>query len=283
MTDKNLGGLTMTITDNVDVPFLLRAVRVEEAYCEKHGAYERSINGIGIASSCPVCVEERDREVAAKKEAAFREQEREDREWLTRFCRVSPEHYPATLENYLPRNETQRRALDLVRALVSEYQERGRGYAPLKHGKLIISGHNGLGKTHLGVAAVKALRGQIWTMYEISAHIRATYSKKSKETEMDIIERFTRLPLLVIDEIGHSSGKAAERNWLSIIVDKRHSWGLPIMLLSDKPFRDESAGGLCVEHFMDTDAISRFRDGGAKITLTGDDYRVVLGNQKRDS
>jgi DNA replication protein DnaC len=167
----------------------------------------------------------------------------------------------------------------MVKALVAEYKERGEEYVPLRHGKLIISGHNGLGKTHLAAAAVKALHGQIWTMYEISAHIRASYSAKSDETELDIVEGLTRLPVLVIDEIGRTKGGDAEMNWLSIIVDKRHSRGLPVMLLTNRLFRSDCKGCPCLEDYVDTDIISRFRDGGARITLTGDDYRAILGNQ----
>jgi DNA replication protein DnaC len=263
------------------VPVPLQIVRVEEAYCEKHGAYERSINRMGLDSPCPRCAEEREREIAEKKRSEALERERENRNRLLRFCRVEPEHYSATLENYAPQNETQRKALDMVKALVSEYKERGKEYVSLRHGKLIISGHNGLGKTHLAAAAVKALCGQMWTMFEISAHIRLSYSRKSAKTELEIIEELTCLPLLAIDEIGRSKGKEAEMNWLSIIVDKRHSRGLPIILLTNRPFRNDCASGLCLEDFVDTDIISRFRDGGSRVTLTGDDYRSILGNQKK--
>jgi DNA replication protein DnaC len=219
--------------------------------------------------------------VAAEKRSEEQERERKERERFLRFCRIEPEYYSATLENYIPRNETQQTALDMVKALVSEYKERGEEYVPLKHGKLIISGHNGLGKTHLAAAAVKALRGQIWTMYEISAHIRTGYSRKAEKTELEIIAGLARLPLLAIDEIGRSKGKEAEMNWLSILVDKRHSRGLPIILLTNKPFRKDCASGLCLEDFVDTDIISRFRDGGSRVTLMGDDYRAILGKKRK--
>jgi DNA replication protein DnaC len=269
----------MTTTENY--MSLIKTVRAEEAYCKKHGAYKRYVNRMKQGSPCPRCAEERERKIAEKKRSETLEQEREDRNRFLRFCRIEPEHYLATLENYVPQNETQQKALDMVKALVGEYKKRGVEYVPLRHGKLIISGHNGLGKTHLAAAAVKELRGQIWTMFEISAYIRSGYSQKSAKTEIEIIEELTRLPLLAIDEIGRSKGKEAEMNWLSIIVDKRHSRGLPIILLTNKPFRKDCTNGLCLEDFVDTDIISRFRDGGARVTLTGDDYRSILGNQKK--
>jgi hypothetical protein len=70
-------------------------------------------------------------------------------------------------------------------------------------------------------------------------------------------------------------------NWLSIIVDKRHSRGLPIMLLTNKPFRKDCVHGHCLEDYVDTDIISRFRDGGARVMLMGNDYRSILGRQKK--
>jgi hypothetical protein len=53
------------------------------------------------------------------------------------------------------------------------------------------------------------------------------------------------------------------------------------MPLSDKPFREDSGGGLRIEDFVDTGVIRRFRDGGARVKLTSDDYRAIPGNQKK--
>jgi DNA replication protein DnaC len=271
----------MTINGQV-MPSLLQTMRAENAKCEKHGEYERIINFMGIPSRCPRCVEEREREISLMFQAEILEQERENRNRLLQFCRIEPEHYSATLENYAPRNESQQRALEMVKALVAEYKERSEEYVSPRYSKLIISGHNGLGKTHLAAAAVKALRGQIWTMYEISARIRASYSTKSSETELDIVEGLIRLPLLVIDEIGRTKGGNTETNWLSVIIDKRHSRGLPIMLLTNLSLKNDSKQDCpCLEDYVDTDIISRFRDGGSRITLTGEDYRTTLGNQKK--
>jgi DNA replication protein DnaC len=275
-----LGGFIMTI--NGETPFPRQTMRVEKARCEKHGDYERIVNFLGANSQCPRCVEERECEIALKEQAEILEQERENWNRLLQFCRVEPEHHSATLENYAPRNETQQRALDMVKALVAEYKERGTEYAPLRYGKLILSGYHGLGKTHLAAAAVKALHGQLWTMYEISTRIRASYSVKSEETELEIVDGLSRLPLLVIDEIGRTKGGNTEMNWLSAIVDKRHSRGLPIMLLTNLILRNHcQRGEPNLEDYADTDIISRFRDGGAWIMLTGDDYRAIRGNQKK--
>ena len=65
-----------------------------------------------------------------------------------------------------------------------------------KHGKVILLGTNGCGKTNLGSVAVMALGGLILTMYEVSTMIRQSYSPLAKRTELEIVGELASVPLL---------------------------------------------------------------------------------------
>ena len=73
-------------------------------------------------------------------------------------------------------------------------------------GKLVLLGSNGTGKTHLAVGIVRVLGGAIYSMYEITTRIRASYVSGAKETELKIVDELASLPMLAIDEIGTHEG-----------------------------------------------------------------------------
>jgi DNA replication protein DnaC len=146
-------------------------------------------------------------------------------------------------------------------------------------GKLVFLGKNGTGKTHLGISAVKALGGEIRTMYEISSIIRESYTHRGNASELEIVGRFASIPLLVIDEIGRTKGSDAEYNWLSYIIDKRHVRRLPLILISNKHAMKncKEPGGCkdCIDNYLSDDMISRISQDGKIIDFTWEDYRRV--------
>lgn len=239
---------------------------VVTAHCEKHGEYQAAVIampwGGKINAGCPACL--------AEEEAAGRDRERVDAEKARQeaFLRanIEPEFYGATLENYDPRTESQRRALEAVRRMTVR-----------RCGKILLTGGNGVGKTHLACAAAKELSGAVYTMYEISARIRQTYTARAQESELDVVRSLSCLPFLAVDEIGRTKGGEAEHNWLSYIIDKRHVRGLPVMLLSNRRLaRDLPAENRsqALEAFIDSDVVSRFRADGEIIAVDGRDYRL---------
>ena len=236
------------------------------AICDKHGEYVESsaeMFGMIIHTRCPKCLDEIE---AVEHEEGIRRAKQVERERLESL-NIEPMYFESTLDTFLAVNPDQERALGYSREMVKE-----------RTGKLVLLGSNGTGKTHLAVGIVRMLGGAIYSMYEITTRIRASYVQSAKETELDIVDELSRLPMLAIDEIGRTKGSDAETNWLSYIADKRHTRGLPLMLISNKHTRKtcpENGCQNCLENYISEDIMSRLYENGHLVTMTGNDYRRV--------
>jgi len=233
-------------------------------HCDIHNIDYENTLGNGLFSftlPCPRCEEERGKQ----------EQERlaeEDKKLILKKysqMNIEPEFYNATLESFVAETDEQKKALTATEQLIAG-----------EINKLVFLGKNGTGKTHLAIAAVKELNGAIYTMYEISLRIRATFTPSTQEREKDIIDELTHLPLLVIDEIGRSKASDSELNTLSFIIDKRHQRKLPSILISNKhQYRNCPNGGCtdCFDNYIGEDIQSRLAQNGFLLQLSGEDWR----------
>ena len=225
--------------------------------CLTHGKYIVHIteydNGTRIEepNRCPVCEKER------IEEARKRTQERIHQELIEQYkaSNVSSEYFEKDFEDFVVTTKAQKVALESVKKLVED-----------GHGKIIMIGSNGVGKTLLGSIAVKKLGGYIYTMYEIATRIRQSYAAGSKETELEIVNDLIDAPLLVIDEVGRVKMSEAVQDWFSYIIDQRHTRNKPFILNGNLHFKEfcenKDNGGCqeCFENIFDTDVLSRLRD-----------------------
>ena len=241
-------------------------------YCEKHDfEYERKLYKLGsrtFATDCPKCQEERlekqRQEGIKERKKIVEEQQKIARELKLKAQNIEPEFYSATLDNYVAKTESQKKALAAVKRLVNGEVK-----------KVIMLGENGVGKTHLGSAAVKIKDGKIMTAYEVSLHIRDGIAWGKEKESLDELCSYS---LLVIDEFGRTKMSDAEKNWHSYIFDKRHVRGLDTMITGNGHFhKDCSKGGCekCLEAMLDNDTISRFCQNGIIMTVTGPDQRRI--------
>jgi len=235
-------------------------------WCDKHKIeYEskqiKMPGGSAITIGCPQCAHERDREIEqeenAKVASAFEIDMRE--------MNIEPEFWDATIDTYQAEIPEQIKAVQTVKRLIAgEIQQ------------IVMTGSNGTGKTHLAIAAVKELKGKIYTMYEITTRIRQSYSPRADETELEIVDELARLPMLAIDEVGRTKGSDAELNWLSYIIDKRHTRGLPTIIISNKHVRKHCPNGGCpdcLENYLSGDVMSRLTDNGVLLQFGWADWR----------
>jgi DNA replication protein DnaC len=128
----------------------------------------------------------------------------------------------ATLENYQPQNYTQIEALNHATQYVESFDKK-RG--------LLFFGRPGLGKSHLAASVVKKLIEQKYTGIFISlprlmTELKATYSKKSELSEIEILKALQKVDLLVLDDLGvERDGKDEASTWAKSkvyeIVDSR--------------------------------------------------------------
>lgn len=235
-------------------------------WCDKHQLeYEPGEidmpGGTVITLGCPECARERDEELDQEEQA----REAISTDEAMRSANIEPEYYGATIDTYQADTPEQVKAVQTVKRLIAgEIQQ------------IVMTGKNGTGKTHLAVAAVKELKGKIYTMYEITTRIRQSYSPRADETELEIVDELARLPMLAIDEVGRTKGSDAELNWLSYIIDKRHTRGLPTIIISNKHVRKHCpTGGCpdCLENYLSGDVMSRLTDNGVLLQFGWADWR----------
>lgn len=234
-----------------------------KAICEKHGEYEAEtvkILGQEIVSNCPICEKEYE-DQEAKEMAAVQDAARLER---LRRQGIEPEHENASLENYQVENETEKQALEAAKDLAAGRVK-----------KLILLGQNGTGKTHLACALIRELGGIRITMFELSARIRAGYN--NGQSELDILDDLLNKPFIALDEIGRTKGSDAEKNWLSYLMDKAHTRGIPLLLISNRQRASnlpQERRGEAFEYFFDNDVISRLRQNSRIVEVRGRDRRA---------
>lgn len=180
---------------------------------------------------------------------------------------IEPMFYEEDFDTFKPITPELEKNLKAVQDLVKN-----------KTGKILMIGKNGTGKNHLAISALKILGGRIYSMYEIATMIRATYTSRSEQNELQLVNKLANYKLLVIDEIGRTKGSDSEENWLSYIIDKRHSRYLPTILISNNHMKKncvKKGCDKCLENFFSEDVISRVRENGKVINFTGSDYRIL--------
>jgi DNA replication protein DnaC len=238
-------------------------MKIEKRICKKHGEYDCTImdDPFPLASECPQCLAEFEDAEARERETANTTVDRCRWESMN----IAPLYYGSTLENFDAYTPGLIDALAKVKALLTnEYQN------------LIMVGKNGTGKTHLACAALKRIGGGIYTMYEISCMIRESYTVRGKRSELEIVNGLADSPLLVIDEVGRSKGSDSELSWLSYIIDRSHSRGNRLIIISNAHLMaDCKSGGCpsCLENYFGDDVLSRLSERGAVVKFEAKDYR----------
>jgi DNA replication protein DnaC len=93
---------------------------------------------------------------------------------------------------------------------------------------LLLMGPSGVGKTHLGVAALKELirrgHGGLFCDYrELLKEIQASYNPASESTEMGILEPIRTVEILVLDDLGASKPSAWVLDIIGLVLNARYN------------------------------------------------------------
>lgn len=240
----------------------------EKAFtCEKHGVVKTTVlinkkTGEEMACSCPLCEKEQEEEEQKRAKERELQLEKERREEFYKSCNIKQEFWEKTFEDFKPITPKQKEYLAAIKKLLET-----------KHGKLIVLGSNGAGKSMLANIALKDMGGLVYTMFQLSLKIRSL--GKDDMSEYDFVEMLIQAPLLVFDEIGRSKGSEFEINLMSYVLGERHSLDKPFILLSNTHFARDCPNGKegcekCFERYFDNDLLSRFRQDGKFIVLEKD-------------
>lgn len=118
--------------------------------------------------------------------------------------RIPPRYEHCTLASFEPGSASLAAALERAMAFCSGYphlaNDEGLG--------LLLSGDNGVGKTHLAVGVLRELvetkgaRGQFWDFHELIREIKSSYDPETKTTELQVLEPVVETDVLLLDDLG---------------------------------------------------------------------------------
>ena len=259
-----------------DVPISTSLGR-QSRTCEQHGLFESEGLQINVGknagyqrwSGCPECVrrgEEDARQAELRKEAR---REAEKLKELLGYTAIPERFVGRTLDNYQATTPEQARALKVCRYYAQTFSDsmlpRGMG--------IIMSGKPGTGKSHLATAILQALLpghvGVYTTFMGMMNMIRSTYDAGSQITERKVLEKLSKVSLLVIDEIGVQRGTEDEHLQLFGIIDARYSAKLPTIILTNQD-RDGLA------KFVGDRLYDRLMETSRWIDFSWDSYRTKV-------
>lgn len=215
-------------------------IRQDARTCERHGVYTATVkklpwgrNGETSETRCPSC--EREWEERRKQQ----EVEYEERQWreriaINRKAAEIPERFAGcSFENYEATTAKQKQVLSAARGFAEHFD------AVRESGSsLALCGKPGCGKTHLACAignqVLEAGYTVIYTtVVELLRAIRDTWRRNSEDSENRVIEKYRRVGLLILDEVGVSFGSESEKVQLFDVLDGRYRDMRPTVIISN--------------------------------------------------
>lgn len=197
-------------------------------------------NEVKSQSTCPLCFEAHREEWKAQEEKALREQEEREFQRRIEGACIPYDYRQKDFATFIPEHDSQKKAFSLAQRFVNGFKKAWYG----GYG-LIFLGTCGTGKTHLAcsimIELIRKYKGFYPKYYRASAiftAVRDTYRNGSSTTELEAINYFSGLNLLVIDEIGVQKGSDSEKRILFSILENRMTSKLPTILVTNLNAKD---------------------------------------------
>lgn len=239
--------------------------------CDKHGRYEVQYREWKLGKEikktelkCPECEKEYSEKMlndALKECEGFRDME-------IRNCLASimmPVRYrKLNIFDMAPSNEKQAEIIERCKKYIDKFAE-------LKKlgTSLVFTGMPGTGKTHIALSMITGIVTNMLNeicekniqrykdgesdylstctnpciyinTYDLFAKIKATYNKNNSDTELCIMEKYSNVELLILDEVGVQSGSDYESTIMFRIINSRYENMKPTFLISNLSEEDLS-------------------------------------------
>lgn len=236
---------------------------VNSAHCSKHGEFKQTVFVSGKKSICPQCLQSI-RAAEQQRQAAIRSLQITE---IIGKCGIPPRHQACRVSNYQTNSQKQNELKLSVKRYIEDLLA-----GSLKR-NFVMLGNCGTGKTHLasavGMAAISAGKTVLFcTASEVIRRVQATH-KSQHESEFDLMNQYSKLDLLILDEVGVQYQTESANRIITEIVNDRYNNELPTMFLSN----------LSVAEFSQTmgeRAMSRMKeDGCVPFICDWEDYRQL--------
>ena len=190
----------------------------------------------------------------AAKEAAYQVQKKVE------ISGVPRRYWHADFDTYIPRDEKDTKNLETIK-----------NFAKLeKNDKvLILLGAKGLGKTHLGSAIIRNCGGKFISIEEFIFKFEAAQDFHAKVNREELMESYSCIKMLVIDEIGRSMQQEKENALLNYILRRRYENMLPTVLISNLTKND-------LLKKLGEAVLDRLRETCISLEFEGESYRTSI-------
>lgn len=163
------------------------------------------------------------------------------------------------IENYLAETKEKNEVVVMVNEFMTSAFRESTG--------LILIGKPGTGKTHLACSVLKSFicAGRqcfFTTMLGLIRMIKESWRSNSEFTETQLVKRFSKYFLLVVDEIGVQFGSQAEYVFLTEIINNRYNEKRPTILIGNRTVNE-------MKEIIGDAAFDRFREEGMLSHLIG--------------
>lgn len=243
--------------------------------CADHGTYTsagtRYIGKREIWTPCPDCDERR---VADELQAKADEKAKHAARQLAAMideALIPPRFIGRSFDNFNAASAGHEKALDVAKRYAESFDDNAKRGAGL-----IFSGLPGTGKSHLAAAVMQAIMPTHQALYMtcmgMIRAVRGTWRRESETSETEMLSRFGKVPLLVLDEVGVQYGTDGEQTIIFEVMDRRYRDMQPTILLTN-----QNAKGF--SEFVGERVYDRLREVSTWVTFDWPSHRP----QKRDA
>jgi DNA replication protein DnaC len=229
--------------------------------CEQHGPYAgRVVNILDrkvVTSGCPECSRVRTDEMNRRAIAERMAQRRALVSNAMAQSRIPPRYAGVSMGAPTPATPDQERVYTRAQWFLDTWSERAQLGT-----SMVFVGRPGSGKTHLACAlghelCVRGVTVLFSSVADAMREIRETYNGTGR-TEAQALKTFTRPKLLILDEVGASSGSDHEKQQLFEIVNRRYSELKNTILISNLELQ-------ALNTYLGDRLMDRMREGGGKL------------------
>ncbi|GLQ98342.1 ATP-binding protein [Dyella mobilis] len=206
--------------------------------CKTHGAQTvqriKSLDGVEFnfdrPAECPVCGAE---QAAAKNREEEERRQREILQGYIDWARLPLRYKGVSFGDYDTSLPEQKRVLEICQRYVT------RVATNTYRGWLVLSGVPGTGKTMLLCCiavelAKQRFRSHYTTQASMGREFRATYQRSAERSEPELFDHYSKVPLLLLDELGASSTEHTDRMVFEVL-DTRYANNLPVVIATNHP------------------------------------------------